>query len=250
MLDASGPIRLSPPRNQPLPPHDALSSCPLAYRALIFDCDGVLIDSEWLHAETWCETLTREGVAITTDEFARFRGITSPQMMRILETEGRLPDGTDHRALITARREAYWERLETDLREVTGAVDFLKAFAPRVALALATSNLRSTIRRIVRIMEWETTFATTVGLDDVEHPKPAPDIFQCAVERLGLPHGQCLVFEDSVPGVQAAHAAGVDVVGVLTDQTAEALLSQGACAVIRDFNDTEGLAAALGKSRV
>jgi beta-phosphoglucomutase-like phosphatase (HAD superfamily) len=230
-----------------LPLHDTLTSCPLAYRGLIFDCDGVLIDSEWLHAETWCETLSRAGVAITTDEFMRFRGITSPQMMRILETEGRLPAGTDHRALIDARREAYWERLETDLREVSGACDFLEAFAPRAALALATSNLHSTIRRILRIMEWETTFAVTVGLDDVEHPKPAPDIFECAVERLELPPEQCLVFEDSMPGVQAAHAAGVDVVGVLTDQTAEALLSHGACAVIKDFQDAEGLRAALGK---
>lgn len=225
-----------------------LSALPLSYKGLIFDCDGVLVDTEPLHGRTWIELLGRYGVSYSWEEFSRFLGQTSPQMIRTLVEEGKIPAHLNPRALIDERRDLFWERLEEGIEEIPGSRDFLTAMAPRASLALATSNLRATIERILRIMDWTEAFDATVGIDDVGHPKPEPDIYLEAVERLGLPASACLVFEDSVPGIQAARAAGLEVVGLTTSHPAETLLEHGVRAVLDDFTDPAALARALDQN--
>jgi beta-phosphoglucomutase-like phosphatase (HAD superfamily) len=78
----------------------ALATCPLAYKGLIADCDGVLIDSEPLHADTWVEYLNNHGIDFPAEEFNRFIGVTSPQMMRVLREETRVPATLDVRKMM------------------------------------------------------------------------------------------------------------------------------------------------------
>lgn len=214
---------------------------PLAYKGLIFDCDGVLVDTEPLHAETWIEIFSRHGADITLEEFNEFLGSTSPQMLAVLAQRGRLASNIDPKLMMDQRRDLYWETLKTRLVEIPGACDFLDAMAPHTALAMATSNIRQTIDHVLHIMNWQTRFTATVGAENGMRSKPTPDIYLCALEKIGLPPEDCLVFEDSVPGVQAARAAGIDVVGMATGLPPETLLSHGAKDVIRDFTDAESL---------
>ncbi len=225
----------------------ALATCPLAYKGLIADCDGVLIDSEPLHADTWVEYLNNHGIDFPAEEFNRFIGVTSPQMMRVLREENRVPETLDVRKMMDERRYYFYRRLETELIEIPGATTFLRTLSSRVPLALATSNLRETYDHILRIAGWNGLFSVLVGADDVTHPKPAPDIYQETVRRLNLPPEDCLVFEDSLPGLDAARTAGLEVVGVATSLPAETLLKHGARTTIRDFADREALLGALAK---
>ena len=226
---------------------NGFATCRLAYDALIFDCDGVLVDSEPLHAETWVEIFTRHGVPMTIEGFARFLGMTSPQMLAVLAQEGGISPELDHRALIVERRDLYWERIAEGLDEIPGTEAFLRALAPRAALAMATSNPRETYDRILDVMGWRDLFSAAVGVDEVAHAKPAPDIYLRAVERLGVPAEKCLVFEDSLPGIEAARAAGLDVAGLATSHDGATLLAHGARCALRDFTDHDTLRAALAR---
>jgi HAD superfamily hydrolase (TIGR01509 family) len=168
-------------------------------------------------------------------------------MMRVLREENRVPETLDVRKMMDERRYYFYRRLETELIEIPGATTFLRTLSSRVPLALATSNLRETYDHILRIAGWNGLFSVLVGADDVTHPKPAPDIYQETVRRLNLPPEDCLVFEDSLPGLDAARTAGLEVVGVATSLPAETLLKHGARTTIRDFADREALLGALAK---
>ncbi len=224
-----------------------LATCPLAYKGLIADCDGVLVNTEPLHADTWVEYLNNHGIDFPAEEFNRFIGVTSPQMMRVLREEKRVPESLDVRRLMDERRYYFYRRLETELIEIEGTTTFLRALSGRVPLALATSNLRETYDHILRIAGWNGLFSVLVGADDVPQPKPAPDIYLETVRRLNLAPEECLVFEDSIPGLEAALAAGLEVVGVATSLPAETLRANGARTTIRNFADREALLGALAK---
>ena len=224
------------------------STCALDYEGLILDCDGVLVDTEPIHARSWREEFLRHGADIPEEYYYRFIGVTCGQMFDWLERERPFEYSGGREEIVPLKRGLYWDLLETDIREVPGAGAFLEAMARRVPLGMATSNPRETHERILRLMGWTDLFATIVDADCVEHAKPHPEVYERALAALGLGPRDSLVFEDSVPGVESARAAGLDVVGMTTYHDADALRSRGALATLDDFTDTATLVALLSRA--
>ena len=180
----------------------------MAANLVIFDCDGVLIDSEIISAKMLVDELARLGVAIDLDYVARhFLGRSYPTVMQQIREEFGLN-------LPEAFEEQYRNRLlaafERDLTIMPGIAEVIGALA--VPYCIATSSSPRRARRSLEIVAFpglEETPLFTASM--VEHGKPAPDLFLLAAEKMGVKPRDCLVIEDSLNGIRAAHAAGMEV---------------------------------------
>jgi len=178
---------------------------------LIFDCDGVLVDSEVLACRAVSEALAEFGLSLPIDEIAeRFLGRSSKDMYAALEAEWGCVLSTDVRSRIRAHSR---ELFDHELRPVSGIAPVLEVLAgPRcVASSSGPEAIAYKLGRtdLLRCFEPAALFSAHM----VTRGKPAPDLFLHAAERMGADPERCLVIEDSVPGVTAAKAAGMVVLG-------------------------------------
>ncbi|MBD3898223.1 HAD-IA family hydrolase [Halomonas sp. ML-15] len=178
---------------------------------LIFDCDGVLVDSEAIAEATLIELLGEWLPDLETETVLRQAlGMTTANILRHLEAQSshRLPTDATRRVDTTIEG-----RLAEELQAMPGVAAAISAIALPKAVV---SNSRR--QRVVASLA-STGLDTLLGeapiftADEVEHPKPDPALYRLAANRLGVAVDACLVIEDSVAGVTAAHAAGMTVVG-------------------------------------
>lgn len=201
--------------------------------ALVFDMDGVLIDSEPLHERSKREALLQVGIHVPEERFANYIGRSDTVMIQDLAAEHGLgeQDGLD----ILRRKHSIYESLEHELQPVPGALAFLGWANCRYRLALATSsNHRNRVATLARLGV-ASLFEVAVDAARFTHPKPSPEVFQIALHDLGLEPGACWVIEDAVNGILAAKAAGCLAVGITTSFTRQQLLAAGADLVIDTF---------------
>lgn len=176
---------------------------------LIFDCDGVLVDSEPLSCRIDAEVLTEIGVPYTAEEIARsFVGVSQKDMIARISTERgvALPDDIGEQI-----NRALFARFETDLRPIDGVRDAVLALPYR--RCVASSSLPQRIALSLRVTGLADLFDHVFSASEVRHGKPAPDLFLHAASRMGTAPSECLVIEDSLAGIQAARAAGMRVIG-------------------------------------
>jgi HAD superfamily hydrolase (TIGR01509 family) len=184
--------------------------------AVIFDCDGVLVDSEVIAHEVEMATLAEIGLTYDPHDFkARFMGMSDKAFHAELEAEGQARLGRSIIEEIRPRmKERYAAAMETRLAAITGAHDAVDAI--RGLKAVASSSTTKGLEKKLRMTGLWDRFAPHIySAEHVEHSKPAPDLFLLAAHELGVAPSQCLVIEDSVNGVKAAHAAGMTVWGFM-----------------------------------
>lgn len=211
-----------------------------APRLVIFDCDGVLIDSEIIAARAQSRALAEHGIAITPEEAAhRFAGIPDADMWQTLQAENAcsLPEGF-------ARQ--YADRLENTFRQELRALpqvhETLAALRARgLEICVASSSTPPKLEAALRLVGLWDEFAPNVfSTAQVAKGKPAPDVFLFAARQMRAAVLDCVVVEDSVPGVRAARAARMRAVGFVgashngPDQR-QRLLDEGAFVVIDDL---------------
>ncbi len=180
--------------------------------AVIFDLDGVLLDSEQLWNEVK-EALVRESGGAWRDEAARaMMGMSSPEWSAYLRDELRVPlEAPDINAEVVRRmQEAY----AAELPLLPGAVEAARALAERWPLGLASSSNRELLVVFLDAAGVRDAFGVTVSSEEVARGKPAPDVYLAAAEALGVEPGRCVAIEDSANGLRAAHAAGMAVIAV------------------------------------
>lgn len=210
---------------------------------VIFDCDGVLLDSEALSARAWSLALADCGLDYGEAELARrFTGYTDAMMTEIIGRErgAPLPGDMTRRVLDRSLR-----LFAEELRPIEGIVELLgRLQTPR---CVASNSGVERLRESLRLAGLAPLFApeAVFSAEQVARPKPAPDLHLHAARSLGFAPADCLVIEDSATGVAAARAAGIPVVGFLgaahlPPNQAESLLEAGAERVVAD-------AAALGE---
>ena len=179
--------------------------------AVVFDMDGVLVDTEHLWDEVR-EELTREwGGRYTPEAQQAMMGMSSHEWSRYLhetvglrELPGVINDEVVRRMLA---------RYETDLPVIPGAVEAVDRLAAAGhRLALASSSNRELIDAVLRELELTAVFEVTVSSEEVARGKPAPDVYLEAARRLGVPPARCVAIEDSASGIRSAHAAGMRVI--------------------------------------
>jgi HAD superfamily hydrolase (TIGR01509 family) len=214
--------------------------------AVIFDCDGVLVDSEVLAIEAELAALAEIGLAYDAADFkARFMGMSDKAFFDALEADHRLhrktglPDG--FRDSCKARYHASWHRLA----QVPGASTAVARVTHMKAVA-SSSTAQALERKLKQTDLWDLFAPHVYSADHVAHAKPAPDLFLHAADALRVHPAHCLVIEDSVNGVAAARAAGMGVWGFMggghMDEACGARLhAAGAARLVRDWDEADAL---------
>jgi beta-phosphoglucomutase len=189
-------------------------------RAVVFDFDGVLVDSEPLHYRALRDCLRPEGIEIDEEEYRReYLAYDDRESVRIaLERHGVGYDPARVEA-VAERKARIFDAALADVAFFPGARELVQALSAAVPLAIASGALRREIEAILRAGGLREHFASVVGAEDVTQGKPHPEPYLTAAARLGrladgLRPEDCLVFEDSVAGIAAARAAGMKVVAV------------------------------------
>jgi HAD superfamily hydrolase (TIGR01509 family) len=181
--------------------------------AVIFDMDGVLVDSEPLHLRATQATLGSRGDSYSERDNQAFFGATDPEMLRVLRIIFALPQSTAE--LVDAHSAHLIELIRAEARPLPGVPDVpLWLQKSGVRLGLATAARRPIIRAVLEAVGLPRAFEAVVSGDEIVRGKPAPDGFLLAARRLGVDPAQCVVVEDSRDGVLAGKAAGMLVAAV------------------------------------
>jgi beta-phosphoglucomutase family hydrolase len=217
-------------------------------RAFIFDMDGTIVDNMAFHTKAWTAFFKRRGRAIDEQEFfLNTAGRNGLEIMRHYLGAHLSEAECD---VLNAEKEAvYREIYAPHLKLTPGFEAFMaRAAAGRIALAVGTAAPVGNIAFTLDGLGVRTRFDAVVGIADVRHGKPAPDIFLLAAERCGIPPEDCIVFEDAPLGVQAARHAGMRAVVLTTTLPADAFAGfDNVIATAADFSalDPDALFAAL-----
>ncbi len=187
--------------------------------AVIFDMDGVLVDSEPLTIRAYVQAASELGVELDPHEFVRrvvIEGILGPSPVRsFFELSG--GDPADWDGLFQRKTEIYCKLVQEELQMMPGARELLADLSrSSVPCALATSASRVTMDLVFEAYSLAPYFSATVTLEDVASQKPDPEAFVKAAALLSVPSGRCVVIEDAPKGIAAAKAAGMACVAVPT----------------------------------
>lgn len=203
--------------------------------AVIFDLDGVLIDSEPLHAEAKRRVFAHYGIEVPESIYDEFKGRTDREVLEHA-AEHYADDSVSIDDLVARKREAFWDLLD-DLEPVAGAEAFVRGAAARRRVALCTSASQITRERAFDPLGWEAYFDVVVTAADVTRSKPNPQPYRLTAQKLGVPPERCLVIEDSLSGVRSAVGAGCRVAALTTSMPADRLREAGAHLVADSFDD-------------
>ena len=183
--------------------------------AVIFDCDGTLVDSEPLSRRAWEQALAPYGYEVTDADLAACVGRSYPHTHGHFAERALLPGADAFWPVYSGELFALIDAQLEPFADALGAIAQLKARG--VAIAVASSSARERLERTLQRAGLRDAFAATVAGDEVARGKPAPDMFLAAAERLGVAPSACIAVEDSVPGVESGLAAGMAVVAVARD---------------------------------
>jgi HAD superfamily hydrolase (TIGR01509 family) len=180
--------------------------------AVVFDLDGVLLDSEQVWNEVREAVVRERGGRWTDQAQADMMGMSSTEWSHYMHEVLGVPDPPEeiNREVLRRMLERYSERLPL----IDGAVDAVKRLAECRPLGLASSSNRELIERALEVSGLAGCFRTTVSSEEVARGKPAPDVYLEAARRLGVEPARCAAIEDSANGIRSAHAAGMRVVAI------------------------------------
>ena len=194
----------------------------MKYKAILFDMDGVLIESEFLMRASAIKALADYGITAKHEDFLEFTGMGEDKFV------GGVAEKHGHKYEVAMKELAY-DYFGQDVKEMAhvpaGVKEMLNALHEKglVLAVCSAADLRKVKYNIQAIGVDESIFTALVTGSDVARKKPFPDIYLEGARRIGMEPKDCLVIEDAISGIQAAHAAGMDAVGVPTTFSKEEL---------------------------
>ena len=190
-------------------------------RAVLWDLDGVLVDSAPFHFQAWHELMASLGRELSEADFRRTFGQRNDAILRDLL--GELAPG-EVEQLAARKEELFRQAARGNIAALPGSLALLRLLRERgLKLALVSSTPHANIDMVLRSLGVEEAFDVIVGEEDVTRGKPNPEGFLLAAKRLGVMPAECVVIEDAPAGVEAAKRGGMRCVGVCRDRPREAL---------------------------
>jgi len=203
-------------------------------KAVIFDMDGVLVESENAHIEAEKQTLLKYGVKISAEELHTYTGTTARFMFTELIKKNKL--NTTFEKIFNEKEEILFRLLKEEMRPTKGIIELLRKLKQeRVKLAIASSSHRRLIEFVLEQLNIALFFASVISSEDVANSKPDPEIFLKSASKLGVNPADCVVIEDSKLGLEAARRARMKCVGYRNPSSGNQDLSR-ADVVIDDFS--------------
>jgi beta-phosphoglucomutase len=206
--------------------------------AAIFDMDGTLIDNTPYHFKSWQMLYKKYGKGELSKEtyYGEISGVPVMETIRRVFGDGR--DETQLQALLNEKEEYYRKIYAPYLSPINGLENFLTELKNAgVKIAMGTSATPADIDFIFNKIPIKDDFEVIIDSNMVTKPKPDPQVYLKAAEKLKIPPARCVVFEDSTAGIKSAIGAGMKVVGITTGHTAAALQSAGVDLVIDDYSE-------------
>ena len=197
------------------------------YKAILFDMDGVLIESEYLMRASAIRALADYGVTARHEDFLEFTGMGEDRFVGGVAEKHGLVYKTEMKELAY---DYFGQKVKEEAHVPAGVKEMLEALhGMGLTLAVCSAaDLRKVRYNLMAIGVEETIFSALVTGSDVARKKPFPDIYLEGARRIGTDPEDCLVIEDAISGIQAAHAAGMDAVGVPTTFSQEVLQEKAA----------------------
>jgi HAD superfamily hydrolase (TIGR01509 family) len=191
-------------------------------RAVIFDMDGVIVDSEPRHERAFMDVLAKLGYAENHGvEFASYVGRTDREVWVDFVSRHKPAESLD--LLLAMKRERVLEILRQDQPLFAGLPELVERLAAKYRLGLASGSERIVVEEVLTFRALRRFFSAVTTASDVAQGKPAPDIFLRSAQLLGVDPSECWVIEDSKPGVAAGLAAGMRVIAITNTHPAEEL---------------------------
>lgn len=209
----------------------------LMLKALLFDLDGTLAETNSVHFSTWVETLKPYGIEVTWDFYRdKISGRTTPEV-----SEDLLPDLAPEEAReVGESKEASFRERTGELVPLQGLLEFVEEARRRdLNIALVTNAPKENVLAMLDALGLEDAFEPTVVAEDVGVGKPDPAPYNAALEALGVRADEAVAFEDSPSGIASSVAAGIPTVGIASTQAPEKLHRAGAFMVAKDFTDPD-----------
>lgn len=205
-------------------------------QAVIFDMDGVIVDSEPLHEQAFREVLDEIGYGQNHGlDFTAYYGKSDRLVWQDFLAKHQPAQTLEE--LTDWKQRRFFQLLKEDEPVFGPLPELLEKLSPRYRLGLASGSAHRVIQEVLALKNLRRFFSVAVSAEDVAHGKPAPDIFLRAAELLQLPPERCWVIEDSVAGVEGALAAGMRVIGITNTFSAAQL--QRATHIVHTYQEIE-----------
>jgi beta-phosphoglucomutase len=185
-------------------------------KAVIFDLDGVIVDTAHYHFIAWQRLAEELGIAFTEKENERLKGVSRMRSLEIILEIGGVSLSHEKKEELATKKNGWFVeyieaiRPEEIFKGVKEMLQSLRAKGYRVALASSSKNAET----VLRLLQIKDLFDAVVDGTMITHSKPDPEIFLLAAKKIGVDPSQCIVFEDAEAGVESALAAGMKCVGV------------------------------------
>ncbi len=188
-------------------------------KAVIFDMDGVVQDTESIHQNAEFEVLNRHGAIPDPSDWNDFHGRKAIEIFEMIIERYHLT-GVTAEQLMQEKREIYFMKAKDEARLMPGFSELLKFLSPNYRLGLVTSSVKETQEFAFELFKLDGLFETVVNADMVSKSKPDPEPYSFAIGKMGLEPSECAVIEDAENGLMSAKAAGAHTIGLTSTMPA------------------------------
>jgi len=194
-------------------------------KAVIFDMDGVIVDSEYYHYIVEKRILKKIGIDLSFEEAKKHAGMKTETFFRkILENHKKKADINE---LVKEKQKLVIDILKKRAKPIPGSIKLINLLKKnKIKLGIASSGKRERVEIILSKFKIRNKFDVVVTAEDVEHGKPDPEIFLLASKKIGIKPEECIVIEDSTNGVKAAKKAGMKCIGFVSKNSGKQDLSE------------------------